>query len=337
MKATSTLVALGMAAVAAQAAGAAELRLAHWLPPQHTLQTTGFEPWIKSISDASGGKVTMTIFPAQQLGSATDHYDMARDGIADITFVNPGYQPGRFPIISAGELPFMVTNAKGGSKAFDSWYRAYAEKEMADVHVCMAFVQDPGTIHSREAMRVPGDIKGKNIRPAQATMGSYVNLLGGASVQVPAPEAREVIARGAADAITFPWDSVYLFGVDAVTKHHIDMPLYTTTFVMAMNKASYEGLADDERKVIDDHCTSEWAEKISAGWADQEASGREKALSQKDHTVYKPTAEEMNAWKESAKPLTDKWHEQVKAAGGDSEAIFSAFKSALAAEKALAE
>ena len=29
---------------------------------------------------------------------------MARDGIADLTYVNPGYQPGRFPVIAAGEL-----------------------------------------------------------------------------------------------------------------------------------------------------------------------------------------------------------------------------------------
>jgi len=30
---------------------------------------------------------------------------MARDGIADITYVNPGYQPGRFPIIAIGQMP----------------------------------------------------------------------------------------------------------------------------------------------------------------------------------------------------------------------------------------
>ena len=36
---------------------------------------------------------------------------MARDGIADMTYINPGYQPGRFPIIGAGELPFLMANA----------------------------------------------------------------------------------------------------------------------------------------------------------------------------------------------------------------------------------
>ena len=51
---------------------------------------------------------------------------MARDGIADFAYVNPGYQPGRFPIIAAGEMPFLIGNAKGGTAALDAWYRAYA-------------------------------------------------------------------------------------------------------------------------------------------------------------------------------------------------------------------
>ena len=41
---------------------------------------------------------------------------MARDGIADVTYVSPGYQPGRFPIIDAGNLPFTMSNAKAARR-----------------------------------------------------------------------------------------------------------------------------------------------------------------------------------------------------------------------------
>ena len=54
-------------------------------------------------------RIKYKVYPAQQLGKAFDHYDMARDGIADLTYINPGYQPGRFPIIAAGELPFLIS------------------------------------------------------------------------------------------------------------------------------------------------------------------------------------------------------------------------------------
>jgi len=84
-----------------------ELKLSHWVPPSHPLQKA-LEDWGTSVEKASGGSIKYKVFPAQQLGKAFDHYDMARDGIADLTYVNPGYQPGRFPIIGAGELPFSV-------------------------------------------------------------------------------------------------------------------------------------------------------------------------------------------------------------------------------------
>ncbi len=83
-----------------------ELKLSHWVPPTHPLQKA-MEEWGQSVEKASGGTIKFKIFPSQQLGKAFDHYDMARDGIADVTHVNPGYQPGRFPIIAAGELPFL--------------------------------------------------------------------------------------------------------------------------------------------------------------------------------------------------------------------------------------
>ncbi len=77
-----------------------EMKFGNWVPAQHALAKTGFEPWAKSVEAASGGSIKVALFPAQQLGKANDHYDMARDGIAEITYVNPGYQAGRFPIFA---------------------------------------------------------------------------------------------------------------------------------------------------------------------------------------------------------------------------------------------
>src|SRR5580698_1801018 len=125
-----------------------ELKLSHWVPPTHPLQKA-IEQWGADVEQASGGTIKYKVFPSQQLGKAFDHYDMARDGIADFTYVNPGYQPGRFPIIAAGELPFMVGDAHGGIRAVDAWYRKYAATEMKDVKYCFSFILDPLTWHSK--------------------------------------------------------------------------------------------------------------------------------------------------------------------------------------------
>ncbi len=306
-----------------------ELKLSHWVPPSHPLQKA-LEEWGGSVEKASGGTLKYKVFPAQQLGKAFDHYDMARDGIADLTYINPGYQPGRFPIIGAGELPFLVANAKGGSQALDAWYRKYAEAEMKDVKFCLAFMHDPGSFHSKaKKIMVPGDIKGMKIRPAHATMASFVTSLGGTNVQSSAPEVRDILEKGVADAVTFPWGSVPLFGIDKVTKYHMDVPLYATTFAFVFNKAVYGQMSAAQKKVIDDHCTNEWSGKVAGPWADFEHAGVQKLKADPAHEVYPISNEQLAEWRKAAEPLANTWAENVKKTGGNPDGIMKELKDAL--------
>jgi len=311
-----------------------ELKLSHWVPPSHPLQKS-LEEWGASVEKDSGGTIKYKIYPAQQLGKAFDHYDMARDGIADLTYINPGYQPGRFPIIGAGELPFLMTNAKGGTQALDAWYRKYAAQEMKDVKFCLAFVHDPGAFHSRsKKIVVPEDIKGMKIRPAHATMATFVTMLGGTNVQAAAPEVRDVLEKGVADAVTFPWGSVPLFGIDKVTKYHLDMPLYVTTFAFVFNKAKYDEMSASQKKVIDNHCTPEWALKVAAPWADFEHAGIAKIKAEAGQEIYEPTLAQVAEWKKAAQPLEEKWAENVKKTGVDPATVMKELKAQLSKEGA---
>jgi TRAP-type C4-dicarboxylate transport system substrate-binding protein len=337
---------LALAAVAALLGGAVsaqaqektfDLKIAHWVPPSHPLQKA-LEEWGASVEKDSGGTIHYKVYPSQQLGKAFDHYDMARDGIADLTYVNPGYQPGRFPVIAAGELPFLMSNAKGGSEAIDAWYRKYAAKEMKDVKFCLAFVHDPGTFHSKtKKILVPADINGMKIRPAHATMATWVTQLGGTNVNAAAPEVRDILERGVADAVTFPWGSVPLFGIDKVTKYHMDAPLYVTTFALVFNKAKYNEMSAKQKKVIDDHCTTAWALKVAGPWADFEHGGIAKIKAEAGHEVYELTPAQLAEWKKSAEPLHKTWADGVKKAGVDPNAAMKELRADLAKYGALAK
>jgi TRAP-type C4-dicarboxylate transport system substrate-binding protein len=328
-----------LCAVALSVAGAqaqdktVQLKLSSWVPPAHPLNPS-LQAWGADIEKESGGTIKSTLFPSEQLGKAMDHYDMARDGISDFSYVNPGYQPGRFPIIAAGELPFLVANATGGSAALDAWYRKYATTEMKDVHFCFAFMLDPGTFHSHnKKIVVPEDIRGEKVRPADATMGAFVTLLGGTNVQASAPEAREVLERGVADAVTFPWHSTILFGLDKVVKYSMDMPFFSTTLVWVMNKAKYESMSPAQKTVIDNHCTTEWAEKVVTPWANWERAGRDLLAAEPGHDIYKLTPAQEAAWRKAAEPLKAKWAAQVK----DSDVVYGELVTELKKRGALAE
>jgi TRAP-type C4-dicarboxylate transport system substrate-binding protein len=305
------------------------LRISHWVPASHPLHAT-LQEWLAAVNKSSGGSITGTIFPAQQLGKAFDHYDMARDGIADVTYVNPGYQPGRFPIIAAGELPFLANDAKNTSRALDEFYRNYAKTEMKDVKYCLAFVHDPGGLHMRDKkITSPSDLNGMKIRPAQATMASYMKLLGATNVQAGAPEVRDVLEKGVADGVTFPWASTMLFGVDKVTKFHMDVPFYVTTFVYMLNQKTYDNMSANQKKAIDDNCTSDMAEKVGDAWGKVEAAGREKMRTMTDREVYKITPDQLAAFRKSAEPLAEQWAEGVKKAGHDPAKVMGELKAAL--------
>jgi TRAP-type C4-dicarboxylate transport system substrate-binding protein len=311
-----------------------EWRFAHWVPPSHPMHPAA-EAWAADIEKASGGTIKMKIFPSQQLGKAFDHYNMARDGIADVAYVNPGYEPGRFPVMGGMELPFLFANAKAGSAALDQWYRKYAAKEMADVHYCLTFAHDPATVHTtKKKVVVPGDLKGMKIRPANATIARFMTLLGATNVQASAPESRDLLEKGVAEGTTFPWGSIVLFGIDKVTKFHIDSAFYVTEQTWVINKAKYEALSAAQKKVIDEHCTSEWAEKIASPWADFESAGRDK-IKAEGHEVYPLTSEQLAEWRKAAEPLYGEWAANVKKAGYDPEAVMKELKDSLTKYKSL--
>ena len=264
-----------------------DLKISHWVPPSHPLQKA-LEEWGASVEKESGGTIHYKVYPSQQLGKAFDHYDMARDGIADLTYINPGYQPGRFPIIAAGELPFLMSNGKGGTVALDEWYRKYAAKEMKDVKFCLAFVHDPGAHplgrqegHGARRHQGHEDPPGAgHHRRIRAAPRRHQRAGFGAG------SARRAWRVTSPTRVTFPWGSIMLFGIDKVTKYHMELPLYTTTFALVFNKAKYDAMDAKQKKVIDDHCTSEWALKVAAPWADFEHNGIAKIKAEAGQDVY---------------------------------------------------
>ena len=58
------------------------------------------------------------IYPSMQLGGTPPQlYDQVKDGVVDVIWTLPGYTAGRFPLVEVFELPFMMREPEGTSKA----------------------------------------------------------------------------------------------------------------------------------------------------------------------------------------------------------------------------
>jgi TRAP-type transport system periplasmic protein len=89
-----------------------------------------------------------------------------------------------------------------------------------------------------------------------------------------------------------------------------------------------------QRQVIDAHCTTEWAEKMAAPWAEWEAAGREKIKAEAGHEVYPITDAQLAAWRKAAEPLAKAWSDAVRKTGLDPDKVMGELKGELDQYKA---
>jgi TRAP-type C4-dicarboxylate transport system substrate-binding protein len=138
-----------------------------------------------------------------------------------------------------------------------------------------------------------------------------------------------------ADAVTFPWGSLVLFGIDKVTKFQMDAPLYVTTFVFVINKDKYNDMSERQKKAIDDNCNTEASGRVGELWGKFEDSGLDKVKAEAGQEVYTLTPEQTALWKKASEPLIKTWGEGVRKTGVDPDAAFAELRASLAKYNAL--
>ena len=309
--------------------GNVTLKFSYWVPPKHALVVASYA-WAESLAKATNGTVKVQIYPSNQLGKGPDHYDMAKDGIADLVLVNPGYTPGRFPVIAAAEQPFLTNGTINGSPGFHEWYRKYAAKEMKEVYTCQVFVHEPGTFHMRsKKVEVPDDVKGLKIRTGNATSSRFIGMLGGSSVAVEITEARETLARGIVDGIMVPWEGLTVFRLADVTKFHIENPLYVSIFTWNLNRKAYDSLSAMQKKALEAHCGLDWTKKLAEAWAERDHDAIRKVKPMSDHVAYAISPQQVALWRKAAEPLKKQWAEEVTKAGYNADEVWNELIAAL--------
>ncbi|WP_112323684.1 TRAP transporter substrate-binding protein [Oceanibium sediminis] len=314
------------------------LRISHWIPATHPIASEGLVSWTNAITEQSGGAIQFQIFPSAQLGKAEDHYDMARDGVVDIAWLNPGFNPGRFSIFAGIQVPLTVADGMTGIGALNDWYGPLSEQEMGDVHFCLAHMLAPITFHTTDKpVATPSDLSGMKIRPSSAMEASFIRQAGGSAVPGANPEAREMLSRGLIDGTTGTVDAQFQFGVmDAVT-YHTDVPFSAVSFALVMNKDRYEGLPDDARAAIDNNCGKEGALAHFASPQEYELAAMERLRALEDHEVVEVGPEALAEWIAGAEPVREAWRQELSDKGIDPAPIEASLRETLSAAGALLE
>jgi TRAP-type C4-dicarboxylate transport system substrate-binding protein len=292
-----------------------ELKFSSWVSAVHGHHTGVMVPWAKMLEEKSGGRLKVTIYPGSTLGKPADHYDMVKDGIADMGFTTPGYTPGRFPLITVTELPALFKTSRGGSLAVMSIFDKYFKNEFKDVKVLWFWVHPPGHFHlARKQVHKLEDLAGLKIRAATPMLTTMVKTLGAIPVSIPAPDTYTALERGTVDGTIFPWEAISSFKIAEVLKHHVASGLYVAPLFTFMNQKKYDSLPPDLRKVIDELSGSWGAEFNGRVWDQNELVGIE-AIKKAGGTIYTLPAEERQRWAAKLRPIEDDWVKSTEARG----------------------
>ena len=300
------------------------LRLHTFNSPKSIAVTEFLLPWASEVSARSGGRITIQVYPAMQLGGRPgDLYGQARDGVVDIAWTLPGYSPGRFPLTEVFELPFVCSDAAATSAALTAFHWQWMRDEYGDTRPLVFHATAPGHLHTveRQVQRLE-DLHGLEVRAASQTAAAIVEALGGIPVGMPIPQAYEALSRGVVDGALIPWTIMRPFRLHEVTRHHTEVGLSCTPFVLAMNRARYEGLPRDVREVLDDTTGMPLAKRLGRLWQDDERPGRDIAA-QQGHSILALDAAERSRWRKASASVVAGWVAKVDALGHDGRALLA--------------
>jgi TRAP-type C4-dicarboxylate transport system substrate-binding protein len=221
--------------------------------PTHPMNTDVMIPWFEEVAKVTEGRVTITMLPVM-VGEAAGQYDVAADGIADITYFTPGYSPGRFDVSAIGELPLVTDNPLVGAIAYQRFY----DEVMAplgvfdEVHVISMFTTSPGQLFTRKPINTGADLEGLKVRSPLAMTTAFATAFGASPVQRPVTEAYELLSTGVLDGTMSGIDQVIGYHINDVTSYLTIIPggLYNSACGVVINKDSWERISEEDRAAI---------------------------------------------------------------------------------------
>jgi TRAP-type C4-dicarboxylate transport system substrate-binding protein len=289
-----------------------KLRVHQFLPAGAPVPKNFIAEWGKKVEQEAKGRLKVELYPSMQLGGAPPQlYDQVRDGVVDIVWTLPGYTAGRFPRSETFELPFVAGNAEQNSQAAWEFYQKHLKDEFKDVHVIAAHTHGPGLIHAKgNGVRKLEDMKGLKLRGPSRMVNKLIENLGATPVGMPVPAMPDALSKGVIDGTVVPWEVTTPLRVSELVNTHTtfsgNRSLYVAFFIFAMNKAKYEGLPPDLKKVIDDNsglATSKWVGKVMD---DGDAPGLAAAKA-RGNTIVTLDAAETARWRDQARKVNEAW------------------------------
>lgn len=316
--------------VAKSTASAEELKLAHFMPTVHTLHQEVFLPLAQDLSDATGGALTIKIYPSGALGKGpVQQYKRAVTGVADITFIIQSYSAALFPRSLIATQPGVTLNAEQGTRRLWDVYDPYLKEEYEAVKVLGIWVMSPTVLmtRSRPVRDVP-DLQGMKVRISSPGESRLIQSWGAVPVAIPITESYNALNSGVVDAVLIQPSALYQPWNLAEPAQFVtsNTPSPTSIVGLIMNKKSWEALPADQQAALDNLTGRAFSIKASILWSRKDVDALARARSDKGITVIDLPDQAREAFDTAAQTAINAHLDQLEKEGIHARDIYQAFK-----------
>ena len=243
---------VGTVACTSGAVQAASVKLTYAnFPPASTFPSVQMERWAKEVEKRTNGEVKIQTFPGGTLLSAKNIFDGVISGTADIGNFAMSYQPGRFPVSEAVDLPLGFKNARVASLVLYDLIEKYKPKEFEKVKILTLFTCPPADLMTSRPVKSLKDLKGLELR-SSGTGAQIVKTLGAIPVAMPQSETPEAIQKGVVKGMVSSMEILKDFNFAAYCPYATETNLFVVSFAVVMNKDKWNALSPAAKKVLDD-------------------------------------------------------------------------------------
>lgn len=299
------------------------LSVSHFLPPAHFLHAEVIEPFTEEISELTDGRIQFDIFAAGALGSPEAQYDMAESGVADITISLQGYTPGKFPLSSVTELPFIALSAEMGTNILWELYQSFPElqEEYNQTKLLALFANDAEHIMTtNQPIHSIDDINGLRLRTASNSENNTVEAWGGSPSFMPMSDVYDAAQRGVIDGMIAPLSTIQSFSLADVTGNIIEPPFSITHFFMTMNKQAWNNLSAEDQAIFEE-VSEKYRVKAAQRYDEAGRNGKQIALDNNVEVITLPEDEWLK-FRDALQPLHEKWVNDMENRGLPGKAVY---------------
>lgn len=309
----------GTEAEGGKAEGAAEpikLIFATWEQPSTYLGQV-YQQAADRIEEETGGRVIMDCYFSGSLLEYADMFSGVSSGRCDIGTAISSMIPGKLnqifdqPYVG---IPDQLETTKAFKELLATTPELQEEMEQLNARWISLRAMPPYQLHMvNKSVRVPSELKGLTIIASGDTI---VDTSGGSSIDSSPADMYMNLERGLADGMITHWNAIVTFGLKELFSSHTSFGgthtgLKAAAIGWVINLDTWNKLpADIQEKIVEVY---EWAD-VELGKHVEGEEAQEWSREQ-GHEFVELTADEIELWKEVAKPSVDKWIADVEAEG----------------------